>query len=61
METTETKPDKVKPTVVRAMRAWHWTCECGLVQFAEKSTTHIGECKRCGKCFTVAIVPAGGN
>ncbi len=56
MEST-TKTEKPKPTVVRAMRSYHWTCpDCQCPQFAERSQTHVGECKRCGKLFTVAIV-----
>lgn len=36
----------------KAFRALAWRCpECGLTQLAERSSHHVGECRRC-----VAIV-----
>ncbi len=43
------------PTV-RAKQMWAWRCpDCGLLQFAEKSSTHEAKCNRCIRPFTVDI------
>lgn len=57
MKPQPTTNENVNTKVVPAMLSYHWSCpDCRLRQFAEKTQTHAGECKRCGGVYTIAIV-----
>lgn len=43
---------------IKAFRVIAWQCpKCGLQQFAERSKTHIGTCRRCDDIYTINIPP----
>lgn len=48
---------KIQPGVVKAYKAWMWTCvNCHHQQLSERSMTHIETCRRCGKMATIQII-----
>lgn len=46
---------KAGPPSVKGFLAVCWRCQCGHVQIAEGSHTHVENCKRCDKAATVEV------
>jgi len=54
--TSPPDPCAVKPASAKAYQAWAFRCpSCGLAQFADRSTTDVQNCNRCGKPVTVEV------